>query len=167
MLRRVEVGTAFSVPTSWNPEVFDSTSGEEFRRGDRAQAKRQHFGTNAGISAVSTEGRERTFFVYIGCGAISNDATWVAVHRPGEKYDRCEDIVFTTLQRNQVKIAWIDDSHLSVSCRCSSSPALKRVTVFLAGSSSRQQRFTEECLDVTWPSGNCPARIAYGFPAKP
>ena len=57
--------------------------------------------------------------VYIGCGAISKDATWVTLHRTGEKHDRSEDIVLTAVQRNQVELAWKDDSHLSVFCRCS------------------------------------------------
>jgi hypothetical protein len=56
--------------------------------------------------------------VYIGCGAIGKDATWVTLHRTGEKYDRSDDIVFSTVQQKSLEIAWKDDSHLSVYCRC-------------------------------------------------
>jgi len=49
---------------------------------------------------------------------MSKDATWVTLHRTGEKYDRSEDIVFTAVQQNRLEIAWIDDSHLSLYCRC-------------------------------------------------
>src|SRR5260370_16487313 len=52
--------------------------------------------------------------VYIGCGAIGKDATWVTLHRTGEKYDRSDDIVFSTVQQKSLEIAWKDDSHLSV-----------------------------------------------------
>src|SRR5258706_15692926 len=39
--------------------------------------------------------------VYIGCGAISKDGTWVTLHRTGEKHDRSDDIVFTADPKNQ------------------------------------------------------------------
>jgi hypothetical protein len=56
--------------------------------------------------------------VYIGCGAMAKDATWVTLHRTGEKYDRSDDLVFTAVQQQRLEISWIDDSHLSVYCRC-------------------------------------------------
>ena len=56
--------------------------------------------------------------VYIGCGALAKDATWVTLHRTDEKYDRSDDLVFTAVQQQKLEIAWIDDSHLSVFCHC-------------------------------------------------
>jgi hypothetical protein len=56
--------------------------------------------------------------VYVGCGAIAKDATWVTLHRTGEKYDRSDDLVFTTVQQQRLEIAWADDSHLTVACHC-------------------------------------------------
>lgn len=52
--------------------------------------------------------------VYVGCGAIAKDATWVTLHRTDEKYDRSDDLVFTAVQQQRLEIAWIDDSHLTV-----------------------------------------------------
>ncbi len=71
-----------------------------------------------GVETTSPNHQLTATVVYIGCGAISKDATWVTLHRTGEKYDRSEDIVFTAVQQNRLEIAWIDDSHLSVFCRC-------------------------------------------------
>jgi len=71
-----------------------------------------------GSEATSPNHQLAATVVYIGCGAIGKDATWVTLHRAGEKYDRSDDIVFTAVQRNRIEIAWIDDSHLSVFCRC-------------------------------------------------
>jgi hypothetical protein len=71
-----------------------------------------------GAEATSPNQQLTATVVYIGCGAISKDATWVTLHRTGEKYDRSEDIVLTAVQQNRLEIAWIDDSHLSVFCRC-------------------------------------------------
>jgi hypothetical protein len=48
--------------------------------------------------------------VYIGCGAIAKDATWVTLHRTGEKSDRSDDIVFSAVQQQRLDIAWADDS---------------------------------------------------------
>jgi hypothetical protein len=56
--------------------------------------------------------------IYTGCGAIAKDSTWVTLHRTGEKYDRSDGIVFTAVQQYPLEIAWTDDSHLSVYCRC-------------------------------------------------
>jgi len=56
--------------------------------------------------------------VYIECGAMGKDATWVTLHRTGQKHDRSDDIVFTTVQEIPVEIEWKDDSHLSLYCRC-------------------------------------------------
>ena len=71
-----------------------------------------------GAEATSPNHQLTATAVYIGCGALSKDATWVTLHRTGEKYDRSEDIVFTAVQQNRLEITWIDDSHLSVFCRC-------------------------------------------------
>ncbi len=56
--------------------------------------------------------------VYIGCGAMGKDATWVTLHRTADKYDRSNDIVFSAVQQNRLEIEWKDDSHLSLYCRC-------------------------------------------------
>jgi hypothetical protein len=71
-----------------------------------------------GAEATSPNHQLTATVVHIGCGAISKDATWVTLHRTGEKYDRSEDIVFTAVQQNRLEITWLDDSHLSVFCRC-------------------------------------------------
>jgi len=49
---------------------------------------------------------------------MGKDATWVTLHRTGQKHDRSDDIVFTTVQEIPVEIEWKDDSHLSLYCRC-------------------------------------------------
>ena len=72
-----------------------------------------------GTEATSPNHQLTATVVYIGCGAMSKDATWVTLHSTGGKYDRSDDIVFTAVQKNRLEIAWIDDSHLSLSCRCS------------------------------------------------
>lgn len=56
--------------------------------------------------------------VYVGCGAIAKDATWVTLHGTGDKYDRKEDIVFTAVQQQRLEVTWIDNQHLSIYCRC-------------------------------------------------
>jgi hypothetical protein len=71
-----------------------------------------------GAEATSPNHQLTATVVYIGCGAISKDATWITLHRTGEKYDRSEDIVFTAVQQSRLEIAWLDDSHLSVFCHC-------------------------------------------------
>jgi hypothetical protein len=79
-----------------------------------------HFPCEAekGIETTSPNHQLTATVVYIGCGAMSKDATWVTLHRTGDKYDRSEDLVFTATQQNRLEIAWIDDAHLSVFCRC-------------------------------------------------
>src|SRR6266851_9768294 len=67
-----------------------------------------------GVETTSPNHQLTATVVYIGCGAISKDATWVTLHRTGEKYDRSEDIVFSTVQQKSLEIAWKDDSY----CRC-------------------------------------------------
>jgi hypothetical protein len=71
-----------------------------------------------GTEATSPNHQLTATVVHISCGAISKDATWLTLHRTGEKYDRSEDIVFTAVQQSQLEIAWLDDLHLSVFCRC-------------------------------------------------
>ena len=71
-----------------------------------------------GAEATSPNHQLTATVVNVGCGAMSKDATWGTLHRTGEKYDRSEDIVFTAVQQNRLEIAWIDDSHLSLYCRC-------------------------------------------------
>jgi len=66
--------------------------------------------------------------VRVGCGAMVKDATWVTLHRTGEKYDRTDDVVLTVVQQRQIGIAWTDDSHLSIDCRCSDDDVRLRVT---------------------------------------
>jgi hypothetical protein len=71
------------------------------------------------VSDVSSPNKQLTATVVkIGCGAITKDATWLTLHRTGEKYDRSDDIVLSVSQLHQLEIAWIDDTHLSVYCRC-------------------------------------------------
>ncbi len=49
--------------------------------------------------------------VYIGCGAIAKDATWVTLHRTGEKSDRSDvALSFQRWQQQRLDIAWADDS---------------------------------------------------------
>jgi hypothetical protein len=48
------MGMAFSMPTWWNQQVFDYTKVTSSAGGNRAEANPQHFGTNAGLSAVRT-----------------------------------------------------------------------------------------------------------------
>ena len=79
-----------------------------------------HFPCEAekGTDTTSPNHQLTATVVYIGCGAIGKDATWVTLHRTGEKYDRSDDIVFEAVQQNRLDIAWIDDAHLSVYCHC-------------------------------------------------
>ena len=56
--------------------------------------------------------------VQIGCGAMAKDATWVTVHRTGEKHDRQDDIVFSVVEQRPIEVSWGDDSHLNLFCRC-------------------------------------------------
>jgi len=71
------------------------------------------------VSDQASPNRQLTAtLVHIGCGAMGKDATWVTLHRPGEKYDRSDDIIFSTAQENRVDVEWKDDSHLSLYCRC-------------------------------------------------
>jgi hypothetical protein len=74
--------------------------------------------TEKGADTTSPNHQLTATVVYVGCGAISKDATRVTLHRTGEKYDRSDDIIFAAVQQNRLEIAWIDDSHLSVYCRC-------------------------------------------------
>ena len=70
------------------------------------------------ISDATSPNRQLTATViWIGCGAIAKDATWLTLHRTGEKYDRSDDVVFSTVQQHSLEIKWVDDSHLSVDCR--------------------------------------------------
>lgn len=71
-----------------------------------------------GIEVVSPNHQLTATVVYVGCGAIAKDATWVTLHRTGEKYDRSDDLVFTAVQQQQLEVAWSDDSHLAVYCHC-------------------------------------------------
>jgi hypothetical protein len=56
--------------------------------------------------------------LYIECGAIGKDHTWVTLHETGKKYDRSNEIIFEAVQQNRVEIEWKDNSHLSIYCRC-------------------------------------------------
>ena len=56
--------------------------------------------------------------VYMGCGAMGKDATWVTLHRTGQKFDDADEIVFTAAQRSRLEVEWKDDSHLSLFCQC-------------------------------------------------
>jgi len=67
---------------------------------------------------TSPDGSLTATVVYIGCGAITKDATWVTLHRKGDKYDRSNEIVFSTVQQQQVDVSWKDASHLSIYCHC-------------------------------------------------
>ena len=71
-----------------------------------------------GAETISPNQKLTATVVRIGCGAIGKDATWVTLHRTGERYDRSDDIVVTVVQQARLELAWIDDSHLSVYCRC-------------------------------------------------
>ena len=71
-----------------------------------------------GLETASPNHQLTATVVYIGCGAIAKDATWVTLHRTGEKYGRSDDLVFTAVQQQRLEISWIDDSHLSVYCHC-------------------------------------------------
>jgi hypothetical protein len=42
----------------------------------------------------------------------------VTLHETAGKYDQKEDIVFTAVEKQLLEIAWIDDQHLSIYCRC-------------------------------------------------
>ena len=63
----------------------------------------------------------------VGCGAVAKDATWVTLHRTGDKNDGADDLVFAVVQQQQIGIAWTDDSHL-IDCRCSDNDVRLRVT---------------------------------------
>ena len=50
------------------------------------------------------------------CGATTNYATWVTLHREDDKFNRSEDLVFVADGEHHVELKWSDDSHLAVSC---------------------------------------------------
>jgi hypothetical protein len=72
-----------------------------------------------GMEATSSDQAVTATVVHIGCGAITKDATWVTLHRTGDKYDRRDDIIFSAVQEHPVELKWLDDSHLSIDCHCS------------------------------------------------
>ena len=78
--------------------------------------------------AVSPSHQLTATVVRVGCGAVAKDATWVTLHRTGEKYDRADDLVLSVVQQQQIQIAWTDDSHLSIDCRCGDNDVRLRVT---------------------------------------
>jgi hypothetical protein len=49
---------------------------------------------------------------------MAKDATWVTVHRTGEKYDRQDDIVFLVPEQRPIEVSWSADNHLNLFCRC-------------------------------------------------
>jgi hypothetical protein len=49
---------------------------------------------------------------------MGKDATWVTLHRAGQRFDDKDEMVFTAAQRNQVEVDWKDDSHLLLFCHC-------------------------------------------------
>jgi hypothetical protein len=71
-----------------------------------------------GTEVVSPNNRLTATVVYLGCGAIAKDATWLTLHRTGDKYDRSDDLVFTAVQQQRLDVAWSADSHLVVYCHC-------------------------------------------------
>ena len=71
-----------------------------------------------GAEVVSPNHQLTATVVHVGCGAMAKDATWITLHRTGEKFDRSDDLVFTTVQQQRLEIAWADDSHLLVTCHC-------------------------------------------------
>jgi hypothetical protein len=71
------------------------------------------------MEAASSDQAVTATVVYIRCGATSKNATWVTLHRTGDKYDRRDDIIFSVVQQRPVELKWLDDSHLSIDCHCS------------------------------------------------
>ena len=72
-----------------------------------------------GMEATSSDQAVTATVVYIRCGAVAKDATWVTLHRTGDKFDRRDDMVFSAVQQRPIDLKWLDDSHLSIDCHCS------------------------------------------------
>ncbi len=68
--------------------------------------------------AASPNHRLTATVVQVGCGAMAKDATWVTVHRTGQKYDDSNDIVFSVREQRPMEVSWSDDRHLNLFCRC-------------------------------------------------
>jgi hypothetical protein len=83
-----------------------------------------------GAEATRPDGRLTASVVHVGCGATSKDATWVTLHRADDRYDRSDDIVLSVAKKSPVELRWIDDTHLSVICRCSDNDVIFQAVKF-------------------------------------
>jgi hypothetical protein len=66
---------------------------------------------------ASPDGRLVASVLWYGCGAMAKDATWVTLHRAGDKANRSEEQIYVAIQEHAIEIRWLDDSHLSIHCR--------------------------------------------------
>jgi hypothetical protein len=80
-----------------------------------------------GMESTSADQTVTASVVEISCGAPAKDATWVTLHRTGDKYDRHDDVIFSAAQQHPVELKWLDDSRLSIDCRCSEKEILFQV----------------------------------------
>ena len=80
-----------------------------------------------GMESTSADQTVTASVVEISCGASARDATWVTLHRTGDKYDRHDDVIFSATQQHPVELKWVDDSHLAIDCHCTDKQILFQV----------------------------------------
>ena len=87
------------------------------------------FGCNhdKGMESTSADQSVTASVVEISCRAPVKNATWVTLHRTGDKYDRHDDVIFSATQQHPVELKWVDDSHLAIYCHCSDKEILFQV----------------------------------------